>query len=126
MFFFRTQNDIYLDLMWNGLDDIERRTGCQKPCIFKKYSFPGDTQVVLQISIKCADMTLLKLNINFIQQILYLEILIMPKISNVHAGDINEIKYLLYLPNIIFGKYLLYIYQMCRQPHLNRTISFSP
>ena len=92
----------------------------------KKYSFPGDTQVVLQISIKCADMTLLKLNINFIQPILYLEILIMPKISNVHAGDINEIKYLLYLPNIIFGKYLLYIYQMCRQPHLNRTISFSP
>ena len=37
--------------MWSGLDDIERRTGCQKPCIFRKYSFPGDKQVVLQISI---------------------------------------------------------------------------
>ena len=100
--FFRSQNDIYLDLMWNGLDDIERRTGCQKPCVFKKYSFPGDRQVCKYRSCLGYQMCT--------------------------AGDLNEIKYLLYLPNITFGKYLLYIYQMClcRQPHLNRTISFSP
>ena len=76
--FFRSQNDIYLDLMWNGLDDIERRTGCQKPCIFKKYSFPGDRQVCKYPSCLRYQMCT--------------------------TGDLNEIKYSLYLPIFIFGQ----------------------
>ena len=76
--FFRSLNDIYLDLMWNGLDDIERRTGCQKPCVFKKYSFPGDRQVCKYRSCLGYQMCT--------------------------AGNINEIKYLSYLPIIIFGQ----------------------
>ena len=110
--FFRSQNDMYLDLMWNGLDDIERRTGCQKPCIFKKYSFPGDKQVVSQISIKCASMTVLKLNVHYIWK--YQSC---PRYQMCTAGDLNEIKYLFHLPYIIFSqilyltKYLLNLYQ---------------
>ena len=78
MTFFRSQNNIYLDLMWNGLDDIERRTGCQKPCIFKKYSFPGDRQVCKYPSCLRYQMCT--------------------------TGDLNEIKYSLYLPIFIFGQ----------------------
>ena len=49
--FFRSQDRIYRDLMWDALDDIALITGCQKPCVFRKYSFSGEKGVSWKIII---------------------------------------------------------------------------
>ena len=90
--FLRLQNDLYKDLMWTGLDEIERKTGCQKPCIFKTYSFPGDKQVVLQKSVKFASVASLEWDVHYVYLILYLAHTYLYHICTECAGDLTEIR----------------------------------